>query len=64
MKSLVRKSNNSRAVGEQSEVYLSRLDKVQVGELIEITNQDLQTLNIAKVIEVKQQSTVVIEMVA
>lgn len=64
MKSLVRQSNNSKAVGEQSEVYLSRLDKVQVGELIEITNQDLQTLNIAKVIEVKQQSTVVIEMVA
>lgn len=64
MKSLVRMSNNSKAVGEQSTVYVSRLDSVKVGEVIEITNADLETLNIAKVIEIKTQETAVIEVIA
>ena len=64
MKSLVRMSNNTKAIGEQSTVYVSRLDSVKVGEVIEITNADLETLNIAKVIEVKTQETAVIEMIA
>jgi len=64
MKSLVRMSNNSKKVGEKSEVYVSRLSQVKVGEVIEVTNQDGETLNFAKVIELKAQETAVIEMIA
>jgi len=64
MKSLVRMSNNSKKVGEKSEVYVSRLSQVKVGEVIEVTNQDGETLNVAKVIELKAQETAVIEMIA
>lgn len=64
MKTLVRKSNNSKAIGEQSEVYVSRLTQVKVGDVIEVTNQDGETLNVAKVIELKAQETAVIEMIA
>lgn len=64
MKSLVRMSNNSKPVGEKSEVYVSRLSQVKVGDVIEVTNQDGEMLNIAKVIELKAQETAVIEMIA
>lgn len=54
----------SKAVGEQSEVYISRLDPVKIGDVIEITNPERETLNVAKVVEVKTQDTAVIEMIA
>lgn len=64
MKSLVRTSNNPKPVGTTSKVYKSGLDKVKVGELIEVTNRDCETLNIARVIEIEAGETIVIEMIA
>lgn len=64
MKKLVRTSNNPKPVGTTSQVYKSGLDKVKVGELIEVTNLNCETLNIAKVVEIKESQTIVIEMIA
>ena len=64
MVSLVRNSNNSRPIGETSKVYKSRLSAVRVGDMVEITNRELEMLNVAKVIEVEDQQTIVIEIIA
>lgn len=64
MKSLVRPSNQIKDVGTTSKVYKSSLDKVAIGDLVEITSQDLKTLNIARVIDIEVNETIVIEMIA
>lgn len=64
MKSLVRNTNQVKKVGTTSKVYKSSLDKVAIGEVIEITNRDLETLNVARVIEIEVNQTIVIEIIA
>jgi len=64
MKTLVRMTNNSKPVGDQSDVFVSRLEQVKVGDVIEVTNQEGETLNVAKVVELKAQEIATIEMIA
>ena len=64
MKTLVRPSNRIKEVGTTSKVYKSSLDKIEIGDLVEITNQDNETLNVARVIDIELNQTIVIEMIA
>ena len=64
MKSFVRPSSQTLDVVPTSKVCKSSLDKVAIGDLVEITNQNSETLNIARVIDIETKETIVIEMIA
>lgn len=64
---LVRPSGNTRPTGATSEIFRSRSQNVEVGDLCEITDQEGKTLNVAKVTELTERDgveVIKIEMVA
>jgi hypothetical protein len=64
---LVRPSGKIRTIGETSEVFKSKLQSVEIGDDAEITDSEGNTLNIARVTDITNESgtdTIHIVMIA
>lgn len=49
MLKLVRPSGKTKPIGETSEIYLSKLQTANIGDIAEITDREGITLNIARI---------------
>lgn len=56
MLKLVRPSGKTKPIGATSEIFLSQLQDVNVGDIAEVTDRDGITLNIARVNDITSEN--------
>lgn len=56
MIALVRTSGKTKPIGSTSEVFKSRLHDVQIGDIVEITDREGETLNVARVDDITNEN--------